>query len=59
MPKENRIMFIQIKDFLKNAYYYIKQTLDEDIFTKVKTKNGNVIIMSEEKFECLLDLLKK
>lgn len=52
-------MFIQIKDFLKNAYYYIKQTLDEDIFTKVETKNGNVIIMSEEKFECLLDLLKK
>lgn len=48
-------MIIQIQDFIANAYHYITQTLEWDVFTKIKTKNGNVIIMSEEKFNCLIE----
>lgn len=48
-------MIIPIQDFMNNVYHYIKQTLEYDIFTKVGTQNGNIVIMSEEKFNCLIE----
>lgn len=51
-------MSVKIKDFLKNTYYYIQQTLENDSFTKVSTKNGNVVIMPEDHFDCLIQKLR-
>ena len=50
-------MSISIKEFLDNTYHYIMQTLKSDSFTKVSTKNGNVVIMSEEKYNCLIEMM--
>lgn len=48
-------MVILLKEFLNNTYHHIMEILKNDYILSVKTHNGNVVIMSEQKFESLID----
>lgn len=50
-------MIIAFGTFIENAYHYLMEVLESDSIARIKLKNGNVVIISEERFKCLLDLL--
>lgn len=50
-------MIMTFGTFIENAYHYFMDVMTNDSITKVKLEKGNVVIISEERFNCLLDLL--
>lgn len=48
---------VSYTEFLNNIEHIIDTTIEYDIFTAVNTDKGNVVIVSENQFEILINKL--
>lgn len=48
---------VNATNFRKNLFEYLNSTLDYNDIIQVSTKNGNAIVMSEEKYNSLTETL--
>lgn len=48
---------VNIQKFLKQTYHYLIDVLKTDSFLKVIMKNGNIVVMSEQKYDSLIQVL--
>lgn len=50
-------MVYNFKTFIENAYHYFMEVMTYDYIIRVTLKKGTVVVISEEKYECLIELL--
>lgn len=48
---------VSYTEFLNNIEHIIDTAIEYDIFTAINTDKGNVVIISENQFEILIDKL--
>lgn len=48
---------INVTNFIKNIYKLLEQTIRYNEPSKISTKNGNVIIISEEDYNSMIETL--
>ncbi len=49
--------YIPLSDFMKDAEHIISNIIKNEEFTTVKTKEGNVVVMTEQQYNCLMELM--
>lgn len=52
-------MLIGIAEFAQHTYHFITEVLSKDFIIKVMTKKGNVVILSEERYETMMKMVEK
>lgn len=51
--------YTSLSNFINNAENIISNTIENEEFTTIKTEDGNVVVMSENQFACLIDVLRR
>ena len=51
--------YTSLSNFLNNAESIINNTITNEQFTTIKAKEGNVVLMSEQQFTCLIESLRR
>lgn len=51
--------YTTLSNFTNNAEDIINNTIMNEQFTTIKTEDGNVVVMSENQFACLIDVLRR
>lgn len=51
--------YTSLSNFINNAEDIINNTIENEEFTTIKTEDGNVVVMSENQFACLIDALRR
>lgn len=51
--------YTSLSNFINNAENIISNTILNEQFTTIKTEEGNVVLISENQFECLIDSLRR
>ena len=51
------ITSITMKDFLNNAEPIIFSCINEEIIFKIKTDNGNAVMITEKQFDAFIDCM--
>lgn len=46
--------YVKLSDFLENTEKIIEDTLEIEELTHISTGHGNVILMAENEFDCLM-----
>lgn len=49
--------YTTLSNFLNNAENIISNTIANEEHTTIKTEEGNVVLMSEQQYECLVEAL--
>ena len=49
--------YTTLSNFLNNAENIINNALTNEDYTTIKTEEGNVVLMSEQQYECLVGAL--
>ena len=49
--------YTTLSNFLNNAENIINNALTNEYYTTIKTEDGNVVLMSEQQDECLVEAL--
>ena len=49
--------YTTLSNFLNNAENIINNALTNEDYTTIKTEEGNVVLMSEQQYECLVEAL--
>ena len=53
----NIMNYTTLSNFLNNAENIINNALTNEDYTTIKTEEGNVVLMSEQQYECLVEAL--
>ena len=53
------ITSITMKDFLNNAEPIIFSCINEEIIFKIKTDNGNAVMITEKQFDAFVDCMRR
>ena len=51
--------YTTLSDFVNNAEYIVSNIIINEGFTTIKTKRGNVVLMSERQYNYLIESLSK
>lgn len=51
--------YTSLSNFLNNAENIINNTITNEQFTTIKAEEGNVVLMSEQQFTCLIESLRR
>lgn len=52
-------MTVRIQELLQNVYHFITEVLETDSILKVSSKKGNVVILSEARYEILMEMTEE
>lgn len=51
--------YTTLSNFLNNAENIISNTIVNEEFTSIQTEEGNVVLLSENQFLCLVEALRR
>ena len=52
-------MLVGIQEFIQNTYHFLTEIIHKDLILKVITKTGNVVILSEERYDTMMKMFEE
>ena len=52
-------MLVGIQEFIQNTYHFLTEIINKDLILKVITKKGNVVILSEERYDTMMKMVEE
>lgn len=52
-------MLVGIQEFIQNTYHFLTEIIHKDLILKVITKKGNVVILSEERYDTMMKMVEE
>lgn len=52
-------MTVKIQEFLRNTYHLITEILETDSILKILTKKGNIVILSEKRYNIMMEMVEE
>lgn len=52
-------MLVGIQEFIQNTYHFLTEIIHKDLILKVITKKGNVVILSEERYDTMMKMIEE
>lgn len=57
--KAGENMLVGIQEFIQNTYHFLTEIINKDLILKVITKKGNVVILSEERYDTMMKMVEE
>ena len=51
--------YTTISNFINNAENIIRNTIANEVHTTIKTKEGNVVLLTEQQYNCLVEAMRR
>ena len=51
--------YTTLSNFLNNAENIISNTIANEVHTTIKTEEGNVVLLAEQQYNCLVEAMKR
>ena len=51
--------YTTLSNFLNNAENIISNTIANEVHTTIKTEEGNVVLLTEQQYNCLIEAMRK
>ena len=52
-------MLVGIQEFIQHTYHFLAEIIHKDLILKIITKKGNVVILSEERYDNMMRMVEE